>query len=116
VANSNYKEKRDDAGNIIWRVHRRTLKGYYKVNPESSQFKYCERIKFLGFNGKPPGVYDNGYGLTAAGKFLLQEVSEKYDKKVDLTLVKYGSAHLDARPKKVKVTLPPLCQDSCRLL
>lgn len=103
---SKYKEKRDDTGNIIWRVHRRTLNGHYNVNSDSNQHKFCERIALHGFNGKPPGLYDSGYGFTTAGKFLIQEVSEKYDKKIDLTLAKEGKPYLDARPAKIKLILP----------
>jgi len=103
---SKYKEKLDESGNVIWRVHRTTLNGYYKVNAGSSQFKYCEKIILHGFIGRPSGLYDNGFGLTAAGNFILQEIFDKFEKKVDLTLVKQGVASLDGRGRNTKVVLP----------
>lgn len=101
-----YKEKLDEDGNVIWRVHRTTLNGYYKISSESSQFKYCEKITLKGFNGKPAGLYDSGSGLTSAGSFILQEIFEKYGEKINLTLVKDSLPSLDGRKKKVELVLP----------
>lgn len=100
------REKLDDDGNVIWRINRQTKNGYYKVKSDSSQYKYCERITLKGFDRLPPGLWAEGYGLTASGSFLLQEIFDKYEKKVALTLVAKGKAQLDGRHSKTKAVIP----------
>jgi len=102
----NLIERLNEEGEVIWRINTKTKNGYYKVNPDSSQYKYCERITLKGFTSLPSGLWKEGYGMTAAGSFLLQEIFEKYGKKIDITLVASGSSKLDARGKKTKVILP----------
>lgn len=98
-------EKQNDDDVLIWHINRRTKKGYYKILPTSSQFEYCERIDFEGFNRLPSGFYSRGFGLTAGGPRLLREISNKYEKKVRLRIAEKESSHLDARGKYVVATV-----------
>ncbi len=102
----NIAEKLSDDGKIIWRINTKTKNGYYKLNSDTSQYKYCERITLKGFTSLPNGLWKEGYGMTSAGTFFLQEVFNKYNKKIDLTLVASGKSKLDARGTKTKVTVP----------
>ena len=98
-------EKKTDDGHVIWHINQRTKRGYYKVLPESSSHKICERIELDGFDRLPAGFYAKGYGLTGGGSAMLREVNKKYNKKIALTIVAVGRSRIDARGKKVKVTI-----------
>jgi hypothetical protein len=104
----NVVEKKNEADEVYFRLNKKTKKGKYTIFPKSSQHKYCERVLLEGFDRLPSGFYTNdGIGLTAAGNFLLQEISNKYGgKKVDLTIVARGQSKLDGRGRKVKATIP----------
>lgn len=103
----NIHEKKNADGEVFWRINRNTKKGYYLIFDSSSQHKFCERIDLNGFDSLPPGFYTNdGIGLTAAGSFLFQEIYEKYQKKIQLTLTVGGLAKLDGRGRFTKFTLP----------
>jgi len=104
---SNIIEKRNEDNVIFFRLNKKTKKGKYTILPKSSQHKYCEAVNIVGFDRLPSGFYTkDGIGLTGAGNFLFQEFMDKYRKKIDLTLVADGSVKLDARGKKIKLTLP----------
>lgn len=101
----NTVEKLREDGSVIWRINRKTKNGYYRVNPDSSQHKYCERISIKGFDRLPTGLWKEGYGLTASGAYLLQELFDKFNKKISLEIVSVGNSHMDGRGKKTKVSL-----------
>jgi hypothetical protein len=100
-----YREKRADDGAIIWRLNRKTGNGYYKVKADSSQFKYCKRIALRGFSALPGGLWREGFGLTAAGTFILQELHEKYGKPVALTLDSRKPSRITQKSQRTAVTL-----------
>lgn len=97
----NVIQKKNEDGKIIWRVNRKTKKGYYRVGDKYFQSKYCKRILLEGFVRLPSGFYTkDGYGLAASGSFLLQELYEKFRKKIDLTIAATGNSRLDGRGRK----------------
>lgn len=100
--------KKNEEGEVFLRINKKTKKGAYTIFPKSSQHKFCERVYLEGFDRLPSGFYTNdGIGLTGAGVYILQELSDKYrGKKVSLTLVAKGAAKLDGRGKVVKATIP----------
>lgn len=98
-------EKKNEDDVLIWRINRNTKKGYYKVLAGSSQFNQCERIDIEGFDRLPSGFYANGYGLTAGGSAILREVFAKYGKKIKAKVMATGRNRIDARGRKVDVTL-----------
>lgn len=101
-------EKKNEDDELYLRINRKTKKGRYTILPKSSQHKFCEKVLLEGFDRLPSGFYTrDGIGLTAAGIYIFQEISDKYGgKKIELTLVANGRARLDGRGKKVRVTLP----------
>jgi hypothetical protein len=100
------KKNGDDV--VYVHINRRAKKGKYVILPDYSQHKYCEKVLLEGFDRLPSGFYTkNGIGLTGAGNFILQEISDKYGgKKVELTLTASGNPRLDGRGRKVKATIP----------
>jgi hypothetical protein len=99
--------KRNKDGKPFFRLNKKTKRGSYSIFPQYGQFKYCERVTLNGFDRLPTGFYTNdGIGLTGAGYVLLQQTSDKYGKKVDLSIVASGKPKFDARGKKVSVTIP----------
>ena len=107
----NVIQKKNEDGKIIWRVNRKTKKGYYRVGDKYSQSKYCKRILLEGFVRLPSGFYTkDGYGLAASGSFLLQELYEKFSKKIDLTIAATGNSRLDGRGRTntVRILHPAL--------
>lgn len=94
----NVIQKKNADGKIVWRINRKTKKGYYRVGEKYSQFKYCKKILLEGFVRLPSGFYQNdGYGLTGAGTFLLQELYDRFRKQIDLTIRASGPGRLDGR-------------------
>jgi len=99
-------ERRDEAGNVFYRVNTTTKKGIYYIRPGTRQHGYCESIKTEGFDALPSGFYTKGgYGLTASGGFLLGEIHDHFDKPVDLTILKAGRNRLDGRGVTATATL-----------
>lgn len=99
-------QKQNDEGTVFFTLNKKTKKGRYSILSTSSQHKYCEAINLAGFDRLPSGFYtNNGIGLTGAGNFLFQELTAKYNKKIDLTVVASGNARLDSRGTTVKVTI-----------
>ncbi|PKN69064.1 MAG: hypothetical protein CVU54_12195 [Deltaproteobacteria bacterium HGW-Deltaproteobacteria-12] len=104
MANIIEKKNKDDLP--FFRLNRKTKKGKYTILPNFSQYKYCEVVYFTGFDRLPSGFYTNdGIGLTGSGIFLFQEISDQYKKKIELTLIADGVPKIDARGKKVRITL-----------
>lgn len=100
-------EKKNDDGEVFWRINRKTKKGHYSIFDGFSQHKYCEKVFLEGFDYFPSGFYTkDGIGLTAAGSYIFQELFAKYKKKIHLTLITRGAAELDGRGKTVRVRLP----------
>lgn len=102
----NVIQKKNEDGKIIWRVNRKTKKGYYRVGDKYFQSKYFKRILLEGFVRLPSGFYTkDGYGLAASGSFLLQELYEKFSKKIDLTIAATGNSRLDGRGRITTVRI-----------
>lgn len=100
-------KKRNPDNEIFVLINKRTKTGEYTILPKSSQFKYCEKVLLRGFERLPSGFWTNdGYGLTGAGGYMLQEVSEKYGKKIALTISDQGTSKIDGRGTLISVTLP----------
>ena len=100
-------EKKDEAGNTYLRLNQRTKRGTYRILPNSSQYKYCEKIVLEGFSKLPTGFYTKGgIGLTGAGNFFLGEIYDKYKKKIELKIIPSGTSKMNSRGGKVKITIP----------
>ena len=99
-------EKRNEEEKVFCHFDKKKKKGYYLILPNSNQHKYCEKIEFDGFDRLPSGFYTNdGYGLTRSGSFLLQELCDRYNKKISLKIVARGKSKFDGRGKKASVIL-----------
>ena len=100
------QEKNAD-GKIIWRINRKTKKGYYRLRAKESQTKHCKKIELEGFVRLPSGFWRNdAYGLTGAGGRLLQELYERFGKQVNLTIAATGQSRLDGRGRVTTVRIP----------
>jgi predicted metal-dependent hydrolase len=98
--------KKNEEDKLVWRINRRTKEGVYKIHNKFSQAKYCTKVTLKGFENLPSGFYTNdGYGLTAAGTYLLQELYDKFDKKVELTVSSNGPTRLDGRGRTTKAII-----------
>ena len=94
----NVIQKKNAEGKIIWRINRKTKKGYYRLGAKYAQSRYCKKISLEGFVRLPSGFYTkDGYGLAASGSFLLEELYKKFEKKIDLTIFTTGTSRLDGR-------------------
>ena len=94
----NVIQKKNEHGKVVWRINRKTKKGYYRVGAKYAQSRYCSKILLEGFVRLPSGFYSqDGYGLTGSGSFLLRELYEKFEKKIDLTIAATGASRLDGR-------------------
>jgi hypothetical protein len=100
-----YREKLTDDGKVIWRLNTKTRNGYYKVRADSGQFKYCKRVALRGFNALPSGLWREGYGLTAGGSFILQELYDKYKRPIELTLDSKKESRITQKAHRIGVTL-----------
>jgi hypothetical protein len=100
-----YREKLADDGSVIWRLNRKTGNGYYKVKSDSNQFKHCKRIVLRGFSALPGGLWREGYGLTAAGTFILQELHDKFGRPVELTLDSKKQSRITQKSNRTAVIL-----------
>src|SRR3990172_2348443 len=99
-------EKRDEAGALIYSINPSARTGTYRVSDDSSQFKYCERVRLRGFDKLPTGFYTRkGFGLSGVGPYLLQAIQEKYQKKIALTLTSKGKNSISTGKAKVNLTL-----------
>lgn len=104
---ANVIQKKNEEGKLIWRFNRKTQKGYYRILKKYAQSKYCQKINFEGFTRLPSGFYKNdGYGLTGAGSFLLQELYQKFHKIIDLTIVAKGPSRFDGRGRTATAKIP----------
>src|SRR5690349_7540669 len=103
---SKLRETLNNQGQFMWRINLKTRTSYYKLRPDVSQFKYCERINLKGFDRLPSGLYKAGFGITASGSFLLQEFVDKFQKKVELTLIATGSPKIDDKRGKILISIP----------
>ena len=92
----NVIQEKNVADVVYVHINRRTKKGRYVILPDYSQHKYCEKVLLEGFDRLPSGFYTkDGIGLTGAGNFILQEISDKYGgKKIELTLTASGKPRL----------------------
>jgi hypothetical protein len=100
-------EKINNDGQLVWKINRKSKIGQYKILKKDGQGKYCSKIRLEGFERLPSGFYRNdGYGLTAGGNILLQEIFNKFGKKVALTITVAGPARLDGRGQMTKAIIP----------
>ena len=85
------KIKKNEDGKVFCRINSKTKRGQYFILKDTGQYKYCEKIELEGFENLPSGFWtNNGYGLTNAGTFILQEIHDKYGKKIALKIVAPG--------------------------
>ena len=99
-------EKRDQSGNLIYSIDGDKKRGIYHVASDSSQFKYCERIIFSGFQSLPTGFYTKrGYGLHGVGPYLLRTLHEKYQKKIALTVAAAGASSFSTHGQTLKLRM-----------
>lgn len=100
-------QKKDKAGTIFLEIDPSSKRGTYTIAEASGQHKLCEKINLLGFDASPSGLRTTGgYGLTGAGFFLLQELSGKSGKKIELTLSNKKSAKFSKGRKTIRATIP----------
>lgn len=98
--------KKNEDGSVFFEINRSTKRGTYIISPDYSQHKYCEKIKLEGFDRFPSGFYtNNGYGLTGAGNDLLEEIFNKYNKKISLTVTTKPGMRIDGRGRTTKVAI-----------
>ncbi len=100
-------EHKDDDGNLVFRINKRTKKGKYHLVNADKQTEFVRGpINLEGFDRLPSGFYKEGYGLTTAGHMILQEVYKRYSKKIRLTVTSGDKGRIDARGKYVTMVLP----------
>lgn len=101
-------EWRNGEGKVFCRIDRRTKRGTYSILKSDRQTEFIQGpVRLEGFDSLPSGFYRNdGYGFTLAGALMLQEIYERFKKKIVLTIVAKGPARIDARGKAVKARVP----------
>lgn len=100
-------ERKNDEGSVVYRLNPNTKKGRYYILDSSDQKEFIlSPIKVDGFDSWPSGFYiKDGYGLTLAGKLLLDEIRNKYNKPIDLTITSAPKSKIDARGKNVTAVI-----------
>jgi len=105
-------EQKNDAGETIYRINRKTKKGkYFLVNSDGKENRQKKMVDgpilLEGFVQLPGGFYKNdGYGLTTAGSFIIQEIFDHFGKKLKVTVAAARKGKIDGRGKVVNVTIP----------
>jgi len=100
----NIIEHKDEDDNLVFRINKQRKTGTYNILIEDRQGAYVNNpIKLDGFIKLPSGFYRDGYGLTAGGNLALNEIHNKFNKKIDLTISATGQSKIDARGKILKV-------------
>lgn len=80
-------EYKDDEDKLVFRINKKTKKGkYHLVNADKQSEFVRDPINLEGFDRLPSGFYRDGYGLTTAGNLILQEVYDRFGKKIQLTV------------------------------
>lgn len=96
-------------GTLVYRIDPNTKIGeYHLVQDSNNSQKVRTPIKLVGFERMPSGFYKEGYGLTAGGKSIIDEIYRRYEKSIDLTVTASRDSKLDARGKSVKLSLSQL--------
>ncbi len=102
----NIIEHFNSEGELVYRINRKTKKGIYNITASDRQMEILNNpIRLEGFDRLPTGFYQEGYGLTTAGNLIVQEISGRYGKKIDLTVTASGPGRIDARGKTVSLVL-----------
>lgn len=99
------KEKKRDDGSIIYRIDAVRKTGVYRINSDSWQRKWLTEVELRGVDSLPSGLYTDGRGITAAGSRLLEQLSDKYGRKLRLCIAGDRDSSIRKNQKTVKVTL-----------
>lgn len=98
---------KDENNNLIYEIDKKAKKGKYYLIKADKQTEFLENPIFIdGFDKLPSGFYKDGFGLTTAGNFIVQEIFNKYNKKIQLTVTSKTVGKIDARGKFVSFILP----------
>ena len=98
-------EKKRDDGSTIYRIDRARKTGIYQINEDSWQRKWLAEVELRGVESLPSGLYTDGRGITAAGSRLLEQLNDKYGKKLRLCIAGDRDSSIRKNQKTVKVTL-----------
>lgn len=104
----NIIEHKNEAGEVFYRINSKTKKSKYFIISSDRQTKVLNSpILLEGFTSLPGGFYTNdGFGLTTAGIIIIQEIYDRYKKKINLTITSAKKGKIDARGKIVRVVIP----------
>jgi len=99
-------EYRNESNDLIYRINKRNKTGeYYIIEDARRSLVVNNPVRLLGFSILPSGFYRNGFGLTYGGNYATQEIYNRYNKTINLTIVAQGRSRLDARGKFVDLTI-----------
>lgn len=104
----NIIEKKNDSGEVFCRIDKKAKNGeYFIIATDRRKQIVNSPIIIDGFDRLPSGFYaKDGFGLTIAGNLIVQEIHNRFNKKIDLTVTSKGKGKIDNRGKFTKVTLP----------
>jgi len=103
---ANQIEHKDDDGNLIYQINKKTKSGkYFLVKADKLRSYVQDPILLKGFDRLPKGFYKDGFGLTLAGLLIVQEISESKKKKIKLTVTSNKQSKIDMRGRTIALTL-----------
>lgn len=104
----NVIEWKNDDGKVFCRINRRQKKGTYTILQANRQSAALHGpVKLDGFQSLPSGFWRNdGFGFTLAGALAIQEIQQRFKKKVSVTITATGTAKIDGRGKFAKARIP----------
>lgn len=101
-------EWKNDEGKTFCRIDRTKKRGSYTILESDRQTEAIHGpVRLEGFESLPSGFYRNGgYGFTLAGALAIQEIHQRFKKKVAVTVSAAGSAKVDGRGRHAKAFIP----------
>jgi len=97
---------KDSNNKVIYQINKTTKRGKYFPIHADKLLPYLDGpIILKGFDRLPKGFYKDGFGLTTAGSLVIQQVSQKKQKRIKLTVTSSKSSTINLRGKTIALTL-----------
>jgi len=103
---TNIIEHKNQDDELVYWIDKKARRGEYHILTTNRQGEFVNNpIVVDGFTNLPAGFYKEGFGLTSGGNLALNEIHNKFNKNIDLTIKNTNSSKIDARGRSVKVEL-----------
>lgn len=77
----------------------------YFLAPKAPQSRFIQGFTLVGFDQLPAGFYRSGFGLTSKGYYIVEEIANKFNKKIYLFISNDKTNKVIRLQNKVKITI-----------